>query len=476
MRIFDNQVQKVKNEILTQVASAAFKGELGNRLFQIPMEVNPGPEPRFRCCVHHERAVSMERIVMVTGGNEAHPHLVEVLESACDQCPVERYVITEACRGCLAHRCQQSCPRGAISFVEHHAVIDYQKCVECGRCKEACPYNAIADVKRPCMKKCPTGAIEIDERKKAVINQEACIACGQCVYQCPFGAIQERSEIVPVIERLRQPDQVLYAVVAPAFATQFDYVEREQVIAAIRQLGFRDVVEAALGADLVVTHEMEELLERKAAGEVMTSSCCPAFVNFIEQRHPGMIPRISQTASPMTIAARLIKATSPEAEVVFIGPCIAKKTEMLRQPGVDFVLTFEELAALIEARGIDLESLEGVPLDNASSHGRRFAASGGVARAITHALESRGIQGVVLKQGDGLSECDRLLKLAGAGRLGADFIEGMACEGGCIKGPVTMHHGNRDVRSLEKYAASALEEDFEASGKVLEGLEIQLTR
>ncbi len=456
MRKFENQVQLVKSEVVCTVARYAFEGTLYENIAGIPKAVNPGPDPRFRCCIHHERAITAERVTMVMGGGN-QKGIVQVLDSACDQCPVERYKVTETCRGCLAHRCESVCPVSAITIVDNKAVIDYSKCVECGKCKESCPYNAIADVMRPCRRDCPTGAIEIDSRKKAVIDYDKCISCGACVYKCPFGAIQERSEVLPVIERLRSGHKNMYAMLAPAFASQFDYVDLGQVIHGIKLLGFKDVVEVALGADMVVRHESAELLESMDQGQVMTSSCCPGFVNYIEIKYPKLKDRISGTVSPMIATARLIKNIDEKAEVVFIGPCIAKKSEKERTDDVDFVLTFEELAALIDAKEIDLSMLKSHPLNNASYFGRRFAATGGLSMAVADYLGEEKAKDVRTLICDGIVECDKALKMANVGRLQADFVEGMACKGGCIKGPVTMHHGPKDVKSVEHYSKLALE-------------------
>jgi len=236
MRKYENQVQYIKSNVLTEVARFAFLGTLEDNLSKIPMIVNPGPDERYRCCIFHERAITADRVKMAMGGNPYVPGVVEVLESACDQCPVNRYVVTETCRGCLAHRCQTSCPVDAIAIVKGRAQIDYEKCVECGKCKENCPYNAIADVMRPCKRDCPTGAIQIDFRKKAVIDYEKCISCGACVYHCPFGAIQDKSEILPVIDALKSKECDIYAMLAPAFATQFDYVDLGKVIHGLKKI------------------------------------------------------------------------------------------------------------------------------------------------------------------------------------------------------------------------------------------------
>lgn len=474
MRQFDNQVQYIKNEVIRMVARFAFEDALVENVSSIPLMANPGQDPRFRCCIYHERAITAERVTMAMGGHKSEPGVIEVLESACDQCPVERYVITETCRGCLAHRCKGSCPVDAIRIEANKAVIDYSKCIECGKCKESCPYNAIADVMRPCRRDCPTGAIKIDRRKKAVIDHEKCIACGACVYKCPFGAIQEKSEILPVIERLRKKDGHMYAMIAPAFASQFEYADLGQVIAGIRLLGFKDVIEVALGADMVVKHESEELMLAREEGKFLTSSCCPGFVNYIHIQYPELVKHISGTVSPMVATARLIKNIDPKAQVVFIGPCIAKKTEKDRTKDVDFVLTFEELAALIEARDINLGTLAPLPLNNASYYGRRFAATGGLSMAVENHLKSKGVEGINVEICDGIEACDKALKLGKFERLKADFIEGMACKGGCIKGPVTMHHGPKDIRQVEAYSKLALEETPDSALRVfdLNGVEL----
>ena len=474
MRKYENQVQMVKSEVLKMVAKFAYEGLLESKLTEIPVLVNPGPEARFRCCVYHERAVTSERVQLAIGGNPYIPNVIEVIEPACDKCPVDRYFVTEACRGCLAHRCHGSCPVNAINIENGKARIDQDKCIECGKCKESCPYNAIADVMRPCRRDCPTDAIKIDHRKKAVIDHEKCISCGACAYQCPFGAIQDKSQITSVISNLIDDTKNVYAMLAPAISTQFEYANLGQVVQGLRLLGFKDVVEVALGADMVTMHETEELLEMKEHGKVMTSSCCPSFVMYVEQKYPELLPHVSTTISPMMATARLIKSTDPNAVVVFVGPCIAKKKEKERSIDTDFVMTFEELAALIDARNIDLESLEVSPLDNASYFGRKFAASGGVSGAVVSRLAEKGVTDIIVEACDGIKECDKALKLLKFGRLNADFIEGMACKGGCIKGPVTMHHGPKDLKALDVYSKSAKEQTSSSAVEVFKDMKINM--
>jgi iron only hydrogenase large subunit-like protein len=300
----------------------------------------------------------------------------------------------------------------------------------------------------------------VDSQKKAIINYNLCTHCGACVYNCPFGAIQDKSEILDVIEALKK--KTVYAMIAPAFATQFQYANQEQVVSAIKALGFRDVIEVALGADLVVKHEGEELIEKIQNEQIMTTSCCPSFVKYLEITYPELKPLMSHTVSPMVATARIVKELDPEGVTVFIGPCISKKHEKLAYEEVDYVLTFEELSALIDAKEIDISKQEESPLNNASSFGRNFAKASGVLNAIEHYVTLKGhtIKGVAA---DGLGQCDKQLKLMKFNRFEGHILEGMACKGGCIKGPVTMHHGSLDHKAIENYAGSAHEHTIDNS-------------
>ena len=156
-----------------------------------------------------------------------------------------------------------------------------------------CPYSAITNFKRPCEKACKVDAIYMAKDGVATIDSEKCIACGACVYQCPFGATLDVSSITDVIKTIMASENnekfKVYAVVAPAIASQFTYAKPGQVITAIKEVGFYGVEEAALGADIVAYNEAEELQER----ELMTSSCCPAFVQYIKNNFPEMEKYIS---------------------------------------------------------------------------------------------------------------------------------------------------------------------------------------
>ena len=258
MRKFDTKVQHLKYKVLREVARQAWADTLLENLLDIPKIIVPGNTPTMRCCVYKERAILGERVKLAMGGDKTNPNVIEVIEIACDECPVGGYEVTNACRGCLAHRCEDVCKRGAISFDENHvAHIDKTKCVECGACAKVCPYTAIVGRKRPCQNACKVKAISMNENKAAAIDNNKCISCGACVYQCPFGAIMDKSYILDAIELLKNRDgkNKVYAIVAPTISSQFTYAKLGQVITGMKKLGFHTVVEAALGADMVAQAE-----------------------------------------------------------------------------------------------------------------------------------------------------------------------------------------------------------------------------
>lgn len=463
MRKFDTQVQHLKYKVLREVARSAFEDDLHHAVYSIPQKIVSGPNATMRCCIYKERAIVGERINLAMGGNAENTNVIEVLNIACDECPVGGYEVLDACRGCIAHRCEDACKLGAISFDKNQkAIIDKDKCVECGKCASVCPFSAIANNKRPCQNSCKVKAISMDEDKKALIDNSKCISCGACVYQCPFGAIMDKSYIVNTIDLIKESNAnkkfKLYAVVAPSIASQFRYAKPGQVISGIKALGFYSVVEAALGADMVASAEADELLEKG----FLTSSCCPAFVDYIHKQFPSLVKNISHNLSPMTTIARYIKKTDPNSRVVFIGPCTAKKMEMQRPevaPYVDSVITFEELQALFDSKDIDLESLPLDVLDNASYFGRIFARSGGLSEAVKEVLKEKGKEDFDFKPiaCDGIEACRTALLKASKNVLPNNFIEGMACVGGCIGGAGCLTHGERNKNEVDNYGKEALE-------------------
>lgn len=461
MRKFDTKVQYLKYKVLREVARAAFNDKLLETVSDIPKKIVSGKEATMRCCVYKERAILAERVKLAMGGDSSNPNVIEVIDIACDECPMGGYDVTDACRGCIAHRCEDVCRRGAITFDRNQkAHIDKTKCVECGMCAKVCPYSAIANYKRPCENACKVRAITMNEDKSAKIDNNKCIACGACVYQCPFGAIMDKSYILNVIDILKrsaQGEYNVYAVVAPSISSQFTYAKLGQVVTGIKKLGFFSVVEAALGADMVADKESRELAERG----FLTSSCCPAFVDYIKKNFPAMAKNISSNLSPMAEIARYIKETEPGCKVVFIGPCTAKKMEFKKpevRPYIDSVITFEELQALFDSRDFDITTYEESALDNASYYGRLFARSGGVTDAVVQAMKENGCDFEVKAVScDGIEECKMALLKASKNVLNANFIEGMACVNGCIGGAGCLTHGEKNKAEVDKYGSQAME-------------------
>lgn len=463
MRKFDTKVQLLKYKVLRTVAEEAYKDTLLKNIVDIPKKIVPGTEATMRCCVYKERAILSERVKLAMGGDSTNPNIIEVIDIACDECPMGGYEVTNACRGCIAHRCEEACKRGAISFDHNQrAHIDKTKCVECGACAKVCPYSAITNYKRPCENACKIKAIHMGANKAAEIDNEKCIACGACVYQCPFGAIMDKSFIINAIDILKKSDDnkayKVYAVVAPSISSQFMYAKLGQVISGIKALGFYTVVEAALGADMVAYHEAAELVEKG----FLTSSCCPAFVDYIGKQFPALKEHVSHSLSPMATIAKYIKSTDPDCKIIFIGPCTAKKAEIKKpevRPYIDCVLTFEELQALFDSRNLDITSMDEDVLDNASYYGRIFARSGGLADAVKQALAEQNITDFEYKpvSCDGIEACRVALLKASKNVLDGNFIEGMACTGGCIGGAGCLTHGEKSKSDVDKYGREALE-------------------
>ncbi|MBD7912915.1 4Fe-4S dicluster domain-containing protein [Clostridium cibarium] len=451
---FETQLDKLKHEVLTEVAKLAKEDKLTkDEIEKIPYEVIKGDTAMYRCCVYKERAIVLERAKLASGflanGDTIDEDFIDitpdeqiiyVIEAACDKCPINKYSVTDSCRNCIAHRCQKACNFGAISYVAGRAYINQELCKECGMCQKVCPYDAISEVMRPCKRVCPTGALDVNhENRRAIIKEEKCVNCGACMSACPFGAISDKSLIVPVAKALSNKERI-YAVVAPAITGQFGMkVSYGQIKNAIKRIGFRDMYEVACGADAVTVHEGVEFVNRMEKEQsYMTNSCCPAFLNYIEKIFPSEIGNISGTVSPMIATGRYIKKNHPDGKVVFIGPCTAKKGEAVKEDikdAVDYVLTFEELVALFDAFEIDVEKCSEEVVDDASIFGRGFGASGGLTAAIENYMKESGIdvEFNAIKVSGG-AEIKKVMKLTNIGRLNGNFIEGMMCEGGCING------------------------------------------
>ena len=460
----DNDVRTIKHELLKEVARLTYAGELEAKEEQLPYDMIPGPQAMFRCCVYRDREIIKENIRLAQGKSpivgKDNKNIVQVLPAACQGCPITRFVVTDNCQRCVGKRCQNACNFQAITMLRDRAHIDPAKCRECGKCAAACPYNAIADLMRPCKRSCPVDAISMDENNLVTINEEKCISCGSCIKDCPFGAISDRSFMVDVI-RLIQADAEVYAMVAPAIEGQFGPQASIGILSeAIKELGFAGTFEVSIGADLVAASEAEEWAEAYKEGKKMTTSCCPAFVNMVKKHFPTLVDQISTTVSPMQATSKLIKALHPNAITVFIGPCIAKKGEVLDMVSgegmTDYALTFDELYAMFLAKDIDLNSF-GKNVQQASVYAKNFAVAGGVTNAVMQVYKEQEFDAssITVQGCNGAAECKKALLLLRAGKLPADFIEGMVCEGGCINGPGSVLTGRPAAQNRAKIMAVA---------------------
>ncbi len=437
----------MRHEVLKTVAENELNGTLSSETIDaIPFQIIPGVTAKFRCCVYKEREIIRQRVRLAMGhlpiprnnaeNIEMKKHTVQVIPAACEGCPINRFQVTENCQNCMQQACKKACAFDAITITPRGAYIDQTKCRECGKCAEACPYHAIADLMRPCRRSCDVNAISIGSDRIAKIDTDKCISCGHCITACPFGAISDVSQIRDVVKAIKDKDRLTVAIPAPAAEGQFGAtVTIGRLKTALKKAGFDMVYETALGGDLVSMHEAKELIENKNAGRKMTTSCCPAFVNLIKKHYPELMEYVSTTISPMQANARYIYDKHPNAYVVFIGPCIAKKQEREAMGAPDAVMTFEELQALFDAVGVIPEQCEEEIEADATSYGRRFSSTGGVSASVVKAAQELGTDGVTARVGAGVKDCKVALAMLRVGKLSEDIIEGMACENGCISGP-----------------------------------------
>lgn len=497
MRGLDTPVRKIRRKVFEEVARVAFNSTsetLIRDIEAIPYQIVNEDTENYREGVYRIRSMVSERVrlamgmslrpedkpVHMTAGIEEsnisekyyEPPLMQVVPSACAACEEKGYEVSNQCKGCTAHPCKEVCPVGAISMVNGHSYIDQTKCIKCGKCKAHCPYDAIAKKERPCQKACGVNAITSDKFGRAKIDNDKCVSCGQCMVSCPFGAISDKSQIFQLVRALKEGGEII-AEIAPAFVGQFgDNITPRNLKAALKEIGFAEVYEVALGADIGAIAETHHYVNKVVTGELpfLLTSCCPAWAMLAKTQFPAMIDQVSQELTPMVATARTIKQEHPNARVVFIGPCAAKKLEASRRTvrsDVDFVITYEELQAMFDAKDIDLTEYEAESsFHNATGAGRGYAAAGGVAAAIEKCVKEYypGVP-VNIRHAEGLAECKKTLMLAKAGKMNGCLIEGMACPGGCIAGAGT----NIEVAKAKK----ALNTFVENSSKNIPAKELE---
>ena len=448
MSMFQHEAKQFKFDVLREVSKRCFEGSLNeNTPDELAQLLIPTNTAHFRCCIYKEREIIRERTKIAclkdpkTGAELANPkQIVRILEPACDGCTIHKIRITDNCRKCMAKACMSACNFNAITMGKDRAMINYDKCRECGACARNCQYNAIVVTERPCAQKCPVDAIHWDDAHIAVIDESKCINCGQCEKACPFGAVEDLSWVVPVIKDIKAGKKVI-AMFAPSIQGQFDEATIPQIKTSIKRLGCYDAVEVAIGADAVTHYEFEEFVEKQEQGINLTTSCCPAFLNMARIHFPTVYAKnMSTTVSPMVAMARYLKKQDPEVKICFVGPCVAKKQEA-QMPGTetDYVLSYQEMAAMLVSQHIypmEVEPEEGpVP----TVFARNFAVGTGVTKSALQMAKEKGYdKPVKTVYADGCMECKKNLLLMKVGRLDANLLEGMSCPGGCLNGPVVV--------------------------------------
>ncbi|PKQ65544.1 hydrogenase [Labilibaculum filiforme] len=470
----------IRRDLLARMADLFNENKLIEGLDRIPLEMAPRRNSNSdRCCIFKERVIIKEKLIPLLGfdldeytdelktlasyAEEAllreNPinKILTVVDEACTSCVKNSYIVTNLCKGCVAHPCMMNCPKESISWnANGQAQINPKTCINCGICMSVCPYHSIIFMPVPCENACPVGAITKDEYGIERIDDEKCIDCGKCITACPFGSIMENSQIIDVMKSIKNEKQETIAIVAPAIIGQFR-TSTENVLGGIKKLGFTHVMEVAKGANITTVKEADELLERlEAKAPFMTTSCCPAYVSAVDKHIPEMKKYVSTTKSPMYYAAEIAREKHPNAKIVFIGPCIAKRREGMNDPNVDYVMTFEELSALFKGWKVEMEIENAINLDKSIlNHGRAYAASGGVAQSVLELKPYVNIKPVIVNGLD-KKKINMLKAFAKTGKTSGNFIEVMACEGGCISGPSSNFDPKTGGKLYEKNLADII--------------------
>lgn len=479
---FTNNVMIVRHGLLANLVKLWKENRLLEEIDRLPITLSPRrSKPKGRCCIHKERAVWKYKTLPLLGFDmsdevdELTPlseyakralfrsendkeNLMCVIDEACSSCVSVNYEITNLCRGCVARSCYMNCPKDAIRFKKNgQAEIDHDTCISCGKCHQSCPYHAIVYIPIPCEEVCPVKAISKDEYGVEHIDESKCIYCGKCVNACPFGAIFEISQVFDILQCIRKGEEVI-AIVAPSIRAQFG-VSIEQVYGGLKEVGFTDVIEVAQGAMETTRREAAELIEKLHEGQpFMTTSCCPSYIQLVEKHIPDMKKYVSSTGSPMYYAARIAKEKYPNAKIVFVGPCVAKRKEVKMDPCVDYTLTFEEVASIFTGMDINLETTRPYSVVfNSSREAHGFAQAGGVVNAVKVCLDKQEVNAIQIANLN-KKNVALLRAYAKTGKVPGQFVEVMACEGGCVTGPCV--YGDKSagqkqmMKELTKIASS----------------------
>lgn len=323
---------------------------------------------------------------------------------------------------------------------------------------EPCEYD------RACQRSCIFDAIVADKEGGLTIDPDRCTGCSACIEACHTEALTASRDILPAMQAVRQSGKLAYALIAPAFLGQFSQdVTPGKLRSAFKALGFDGMVEVALFADILTLKEALEFDHNIVHDEdyQLTSCCCPMWIAMIRKIYHELMPHVPGAVSPMIACGRVVKKLHPDAFTVFVGPCIAKKSEA-REPdlagAVDYVLTFREVQDILEAADIHPAALPESEKDHSSRAGRIYARTGGVSEAVRRTVEQlhphRAI-GVRTQQADGIPACKAMMKALREGLATANFFEGMGCVGGCVGGPKAILPAEEGRQHVDAYGQAA---------------------
>lgn len=327
-----------------------------------------------------------------------------------------------------------------------------EECKDTYKCENSCKYEAHI----------------YNRHKGPIIVNNKCLNCGECVTSCDFGAIADKIEFVPLINLLKDKKKDIYATVAPAIVGQFgDDITMGQLRTAFKLLGFKDMIEVAMFADILTIKEAFEFnnLVKTEEDFYLTSCCCPVWFNLTKKNYPDIFKHMSPSISPMIASGRFLKELHKDKDikVVFVSPCIAKKAEAKEEAlkgDIDFVLNFRELDEIFKSLEINLKDLPSDDKDQASLGGRVYARTGGVSfsvKTVVNRLAPKRLIKLKSKKVDGVKDCKNLLdNLSNGMNIDANFVEGMGCKGGCVGGPRTNIDVEKATDNVNRFGEDSL--------------------
>lgn len=325
--------------------------------------------------------------------------------------------------------------------------------------------NCSQDAQEECARRCPFGAIEQNKEGKNEINTEKCVSCSFCIDQCRAQNLMVSHDIIPVLKEIQNKTTLVYALIAPAFLGQFTGdVTPAKLRAALKKIGFDGMIEVSLFADILTLKESLEFIRniKEDTDFQLTSCCCPIWIAMIKKLYSDLLRHVPSSVSPMIAGGRTIKHLYPDAVTVFIGPCIAKKSEAKEADiagAIDYVLTFQEADDIFKAMNIDPAKMEESFKDHSSKSGRIYARAGGVSQAVeatVQRLKPDNLITVQTRQADGVPACKAMINDLIAGKIHANFYEGMGCVGGCVGGPKSIIGYKEGTQNVDEYAKMAM--------------------